>query len=89
MKTETAILSYEVPGNCPGFIPQVYVPLIQDEVEKKNEMLQLYKTQVERRGYFEISAIKSLMGYQGNHIGYPYAEAFVQERGFVDSFSTP
>ena len=35
MKTETPILSYEVPGNCPGFIPQVYVPLTQEEVETK------------------------------------------------------
>ena len=88
MKTDTAILSYEVPGNCPGFTPQMYVPLTEAEVETKIEMLQLYKSQVERRGYFEINAIKSLMGYQGNHVGYPYAEAFVQERGFVDSFST-
>jgi len=88
MKTDTAILSYEVPGNCPGFTPQVYVPITEEEVATKIEMLQRYKSQVERRGYFEINAIKSLMGYQGNHVGYPYAEAFVQERGFVRSFST-
>ncbi len=88
MKTDTGILSYEVPGNCPGFTPQVFIPLTQEEVDKKIEMLQLYKSQVARRGYFEINAIKSLMGYQGNHIGYPYAEAFVQERGFVESFGT-
>ncbi len=89
MKTDTGILSYEVPGNCPGFIPQVYIPISEKEVQAKIEMLQLYKSQVKRRGYFEINAIKSLMGYQGNHVGYPYAEAFVQERGFVDTFSTP
>jgi len=49
-------------------------------------MLQNYKSQVAKRGYFEINAIKSLMGYQGNHVGAPYAEAFVQHRGFVASF---
>jgi len=88
MKTDTTILAYEVPGNCPGFTPQVYVPLNEDEVQKKIEMLQSYKSQVVRRGYFEINAIKSLMGYQGNHVGTPYAEAFVQQKGFIAGFNS-
>jgi len=86
MKTDTTVLAYEVPGNCPGFIPQVFVPISEDEVEMKIKMLQKYESQIARRGYFEINAIKSLMGYHGNHIGSAYAEAFVQQRGVVKSF---
>ncbi len=89
MKTDSTVLAYEVPGNCPGFTPQVFVPITEDEVAKKVEMLQSYKSQVAKRGYFEINAIKSLMGYQGNHVGAPYAEAFVQHRGFVSGFGKP
>jgi len=86
MKTDTTILAYEVPGNCPGFTPQVFIPISEEEVVKKVEMLQSYKSQVAKRGYFEINAIKSLMGYQGNHVGEPYAEAFVQHRCVVSGF---
>ncbi len=89
MKTNTTVLAYEVPGNCPGFTPQVFVPITEVEVKLKVEMLQSYKSQVAKRGYFEINAIKSLMGYQGNHVGSPYAEAFVQHRAFVSMFGTP
>jgi len=83
MKTNTTVLAYEVPGNCPGFTPQVFVPMTEEEVKRKVEMLQHYKSQVAKRGYFEINAIKSLMGYQGNHVGATYAEAFDQHRGVV------
>jgi LmbE family N-acetylglucosaminyl deacetylase len=88
MKTDTTVLAYEVPGNCPGFTPQVFVPMTEDEVKKKVEMLQKYKSQVAKRGYFEINAIKSLMGYQGNHVGAVYAEAFVQHRGVIAGFES-
>ncbi|MHA1927393.1 MAG: PIG-L deacetylase family protein [Candidatus Thorarchaeota archaeon] len=88
MKTNTTVLAYEVPGNCPGFTPQVYVPISEEEVQLKIDMLQKYESQVARRGYFEIEAIKSLMGYQGNHIGAHYAEAFVQQRGIIKGFTS-
>jgi len=55
-------------------------------VNEKVQMLHTYQSQVERRGYFEIGAIKSHMGYYGAQIGVPFAEAFVQER-VVISFS--
>jgi LmbE family N-acetylglucosaminyl deacetylase len=89
MKTDVSVLSYEIPGNSPGFTPEVFVSLTEDDVEKKIEMLHLYKSQVERRGYFHINAVKSVMGYQGHHIGAPYAEAFVQQRGVVSGFNRP
>jgi LmbE family N-acetylglucosaminyl deacetylase len=88
MKTDTTVLAYEVPGNCPGFTPQVFVPMTEEEVKQKVKMLQSYESQVAKRGYFEINAIKSLMGYQGNHVGAQYAEAFVQHRGVVSSFKS-
>ena len=88
MKTNSTVLAYEVPGNCPGFTPQVFVPMTEDEVKMKVEMLQSYSSQVAMRGYFEINAIKSLMGYQGNHVGALYAEAFVQHRGYVSGLGT-
>jgi LmbE family N-acetylglucosaminyl deacetylase len=87
MKTTTTVLSYEIPGNCPGFTPHVYVPLSEEDLKLKVDMLHCYKSQVDRRGYFEINAIRSLMGYQGNHIGVPYAEAFVQQRMIVKNIN--
>lgn len=89
MKTDVSVLSYEIPGNSPGFTPQVFVSLTEEDVEKKIEMMHLYKSQVERKGYFRINAVKSVMGYQGHHIGAPYAEAFVQQRGVICGFNKP
>ncbi len=83
LKRDATILAYEIPGNCPGFVPHVYVPLSEDEVREKVEMLHSYRSQVEKRGYFEINAIRSHMGYYGAQIGVPYAEAFVQEKTII------
>lgn len=87
MKTDISVLSYEIAGNSPGFTPEVFVQLNQEDVDKKIEMLSLYKSQVERRGYFRIDAVRSVMGYQGHHCGAPYAEAFVQHRSVVKGFN--
>ncbi len=86
MKTTTTVLAYEVPGNCPGFTPQVFVPMTKEEVDEKIEVLHCYESQVARRGYFRVDAIKSLMGYRGLNIGVPYAEGFVQQWGVVTQF---
>ncbi len=83
LKKSASIWAYEVPGNCPAFNPNVYISLTEDEVKQKVEMLQQYQTQVEKRGYFEINAIKAHMGYYGAQIGVPFAEAFMQERVVV------
>lgn len=87
MKSDVSVLSYEIAGNSPGFTPEVFIPLTEKDVEKKIEMLSLYKSQVERRGYFTINAVRSVMGYQGHHCGAIYAEAFVQHRGVVCGFN--
>ncbi len=88
MKSDVSVLSYEIAGNSPGFTPEVFVPLTEEDVDKKIEMLNLYKSQVEKRGYFTINAVKSVMGYQGHHCGAPFAEAFLQQRGVVSGFNT-
>ncbi len=49
----------------------------------KIETMDKYESQVERRGYFQINAVKSVMGYQGHHIGAPCAEDFVWQRGVI------
>lgn len=87
LKKDANIIAYEVPGDCPGFVPQIYVPVTEKEVERKIELLKQYKSQVDRRGYFEINAIKGSMLYRGIHIGEPYAEAFAQERVVLKQFS--
>ena len=87
MKTDVSVLSYEIAGNSPGFTPEVFVPLTAEDVDRKIEMLNLYESQVERRGYFTINAVRSVMGYQGHHCGAPFAEAFVQQRGVVCGFN--
>ena len=61
MKKDASILSYEGPGDCPRFVPQIFVPVTEDEAQKKIEMLQLYESHVTKRGYFEINAIRGLM----------------------------
>jgi LmbE family N-acetylglucosaminyl deacetylase len=80
-----SILSYPIPGNCPGFTPQVYVPLSIEMLEKKIEMEHLYKSQVAKRKYFTEDSIKGWMSSFGIDIGVPYAEAFVQEKGVIKS----
>lgn len=88
MKTKAAVLAYEIPGNCPGFHPQIYVPISAEDVERKIDTLHKYQSQVVRRGYFEVDSIKAQMAYHGLSIGCHFAEGFVLERGSVRSFGT-
>jgi len=89
MKSKAAILQYEIPGNCPSFTPNVFVPVSHEQLEQKIEMLKKYESQVVRRGYFDEEAIKSHVGYHGHRVGTPYAEGFVQYSLSVDSFNGP
>lgn len=87
MKTRVSILCYEIAGNSPGFTPDVFIPLSEEEVAKKIEMLRLYESQTQKRDYFRIEAVRSVMGYQGHHCGSRYAEAFSLHRGVVTKFN--
>ena len=86
-KTQTTVLGYEIPGNCPGFSPQVLVPISEQLVERKVATLRKYESQVVRRGYFKVDAVKGLMAYYGMLINSPYAEAFVVHRSSVGAFT--
>lgn len=86
MKEDTTILSYPIPGNCPDFTPQVYVPVDDTSVEWKIEMLKSYQSQVAKRAYFSEEGIKGWMSYYGIHIGVKYAEAFVPQKTVIGSF---
>lgn len=87
MRTDVSVLSYEVAGSSPGFTPEIFVPLGDEDVQRKIEMLNLYKSQVDRRGYFTVDAVKSTMGYHGLHCGRAYAEAFTIHRGVICTFN--
>jgi LmbE family N-acetylglucosaminyl deacetylase len=89
MRQDTTILAYPIPGNCPNFTPQVYVPVDEVNLEKKIEMLQSYQSQVVKRSYFDKEGIKGWMSYYGIHIGVGYAEAFVPQKTVVNSFIRP
>ncbi|MFQ5885164.1 MAG: PIG-L deacetylase family protein [Thermoplasmata archaeon] len=86
MKQETTILSYPIPGNCPDFTPQVYVPVDADSLEKKITMLHKYESQVVSRGYLDKDAIKGWMAYFGVHVGVPFAEAFLPQKTVISGF---
>lgn len=87
MRTKTSILQYEIPGNCPSFTPNVFVPITEEQISQKTEMLKKYESQVARRGYFDDEAIKSHLGYHGQRVGVRYAEAFVQYILSIGSFN--
>ncbi len=69
-------MSYEVPLNCQGFIPNVFVPLTKEEVDRKVEAIWCYKSEIEQRQYFTKEVIESALGYRGPFAHTRYAEAF-------------
>lgn len=79
MRKTTSVWAFQVPGSCPGFTPQVFIPITDEEAEKKIEMLQSYKSQINLgRDYFTPEKIKAFLSYFGTFIGQPYAEGFVE-----------
>ena len=87
IKTKTAILQYEIPGACPSFTPNLFVPVSEEQLSQKIDLLKKYESQVVRRGYFTEEAIKAHLGYHAQRVGVPYAEAFVQYALSIGSFN--
>ncbi len=81
----TTLLSYEVPLDCQAFSPNVFVPLTQEDVDKKTEAVWCYQSEVARRPYFSKDALVSSLGYRGPFAGTRYAEAFEMRIMVVDS----
>ena len=68
-------LSYECLRSCPGFAPNAFYALKEEEISAKVQLLSLYKTQKELY-YLARSATKSLASMRGVAIGCLYAEGF-------------
>ncbi|MCK4827116.1 PIG-L family deacetylase [bacterium] len=74
--TET-ILQYEILRHgSHTFTPTLFVD-IADHLDKKLEALSCYKTQLERRAYFDNESFKALARTRGAQSGYEFAEGFV------------
>jgi LmbE family N-acetylglucosaminyl deacetylase len=81
-KNET-ILQYEILRHgSHTFTPTLFVD-ITDFLDKKLDALKCYKSQFERRPYFDLESFKSLARTRGAQSGYEYAEGFVVHKIFI------
>lgn len=85
--TEATLVSYEVPLDCQAFSPNIFVPLTEDEVEKKIQSIWAYESEVSRREYFSKSSLRASMGYRGPFAQSEYAEAFELRIMIVDDIN--
>jgi len=72
---KSSILGYELPWNQSQFNTQLFIKLNKDEVDKKVNALQLYKSQA-GRNYMQESFTHSLATVRGVQCNSDYAEAF-------------
>ncbi|TXT54896.1 MAG: LmbE family protein [Candidatus Thorarchaeota archaeon] len=84
--TKSTLLSYEVPLDCQGFSPNVFVPLTKKEVETKLKALWEYKSELERRPYFSRKSLEANMRYRGPFVGEEFAEAFEMRIMYIEEF---
>lgn len=76
-KKDASIIGYELPWNNLAFSPQLLVELTDEEVERKWEMLSLYKSQFALgRNYFSKEFIFGWARMRGAQCNAEYAEAF-------------
>lgn len=71
----TSIWMYELPYNCPDFKPTVFIPLGQEQVQKKLDALRCYGSMV-HEPYFNQNVIRALMTVRGLQCESTFAEAF-------------
>ena len=76
----TTILGYELPWNCMKFSTDIFVKLKEDDMQKKLEMINAYKSQL-HRGYMCKDYIYSIAKTRGLQIRTEYAECFELIRG--------
>ncbi len=72
---QSRLLSYEMPWNNFSFLSNMFVVLEERHLNKKIDMLKLYKTQAFRQ-YSDEEYLKSLMRIKGLQINEKYAETF-------------
>jgi LmbE family N-acetylglucosaminyl deacetylase len=78
----TTMLGYEEPWNSVVFSTRGFVSLTEQQIERKIEALQRYKTQ-HGRAYLNEEFLRSLARTRGTQIEQPYAEAFEVVRWVV------
>lgn len=71
----STILSFEDVKSCPQFFPTIYFSLEENDIKKKVESLDCYKTQY-RRIYHNKELIHSLARFRGGQIGKEFTESF-------------
>lgn len=70
------VYSYETDGEL-AFHPNLYVPLTQEEMQRKMEALQLYKSQIQENPHpVSTEALLHKAKFRGSQIHEPFAEAF-------------
>jgi LmbE family N-acetylglucosaminyl deacetylase len=69
------LLGYEMPWNNFGFKSYVFVNLTSEQLEKKIQLLQVYKSQASR-AYSSAEFVKSLAKVRAIQIGRQFAESF-------------
>jgi N-acetylglucosamine malate deacetylase 1 len=76
------ILQYEILRHgSHTFTPSLFVD-ISDFLDKKLDALELYKTQIKYKAYFDRESYKSLARTRGAQSGYNYAEGFIVYKMF-------
>jgi len=77
----TTLISYIHPQNCRDIRPNYFVELSESEINKKIELLSVYKSQ-QHRNYFSKEAITGTAAFYGAMTGRKYCEAFEALRMF-------
>ncbi|GAB4335099.1 MAG: PIG-L family deacetylase [Calditrichia bacterium] len=76
-KMSSSIICYELPWNHITFTNQLFFRLDKSHIEKKNELLKCYHSQlIKSRSYFSEDFITGLARTRGTQINCDYAEAF-------------
>jgi len=71
----SSIFGYELPWNSMEFSMDVFITLSEEEVKKKNQAINAYKTQKGRQ-FFSNDIVTDLAKVRGKQIGKEYAECF-------------
>lgn len=78
---QSTIFGYEIPRNCQEFVPQLYFPITENQLNKKVESFLCYKSQ-NHRPYGDGQFIRSTAAYRGSQVDCDYAEAYEIVRMF-------
>lgn len=76
------VLQYELPANCPGFVPTVFIEVSEEDAEAKYRALSQFETQkAKRKRYFERRFWQAQLTIRGGQCSLPLAEGFAMYRG--------